>query len=96
MKYMQIRSNTFFQDYYGDKPNRPPIDTHHPAVRTHPVTGLKALNVNHTYCAGFAELKKSESDALLQFLNLHIHSSDDHYVRWKWEVGSIALWDNVR
>ncbi|KAG9228544.1 alpha-ketoglutarate-dependent sulfonate dioxygenase, partial [Amylocarpus encephaloides] len=75
-------------------PNRPPIDTHHPAVRTHPVTGLKALNVNLAYCTGFAELKKAESDALLQFLNLHIHSSDDHYVRWKWEIGSIAMWDN--
>ncbi|PMD21338.1 alpha-ketoglutarate-dependent sulfonate dioxygenase [Hyaloscypha hepaticicola] len=81
-------------DYFNDKPNRPPIDTHHPAVRTHPVTGLKSLNVNLAYCTGFAELKKAESDALLQFLNLHIHSSDDHYVRWKWAVGSIALWDN--
>jgi sulfonate dioxygenase len=60
------------------------------------VTGLKALNVNLAYCTGFAELKKAESDAIMQFLNLHIHSSDDHYVRWKWAVGSIALWDNVR
>ena len=84
------------QDYFNDKPNRPPIDTHHPAVRTHPVTGLKSLNVNLAYCTGFAELKKAESDALLQYLNLHIHSSDDHYVRWKWAVGSLALWDNVR
>ncbi|KAG0645086.1 alpha-ketoglutarate-dependent sulfonate dioxygenase [Hyphodiscus hymeniophilus] len=83
-------------DYFNDEPNRPPVDTHHPAVRTHPVTGLKALSVNLTYCTGFAELKKAESDALLQFLNLHIHSADDHYVRWKWAVGSIALWDNVR
>ncbi|KAH8780514.1 alpha-ketoglutarate-dependent sulfonate dioxygenase [Hyaloscypha sp. PMI_1271] len=81
-------------DYYNDSPNRPPIDTHHPAIRTHPVTGLKALNVNIAYCTGFAELKKAESDALLQFLNLHIHSADEHLVRWKWAVGSIALWDN--
>jgi hypothetical protein len=60
------------------------------------VTGLKALNVNLAYCIGFAELKKAESDALLQFLNLHIHSADEHLVRWKWAVGSIAMWDNVR
>jgi hypothetical protein len=52
--------------------------------------------VNIAYCTGFAELKKAESDALLQFLNLHIHSADEHLVRWKWAVGSIALWDNVR
>lgn len=43
---------------------------------------------------GFAELKKAESDQLLQFFKLHIHSADDHYVRWKWAVGSVALWDN--
>jgi hypothetical protein len=54
------------------------------------------LNVNIAYCTGFAELKKAESDALLQFLNLHIHSADEHLVRWKWAVGSVALWDNVK
>lgn len=46
---------------WGVGPNRPPIDTHHPAVRTHPVTGLKALNVNNGFVTGFAELKKKES-----------------------------------
>ena len=48
-------------DLWGVGPNRAPIDTHHPAVRTHPVTGLKALNVNNGFVTGFAELKKKES-----------------------------------
>lgn len=74
--------------------SRPPIDTHHPAVRTHPVTGLKALNVNPGFVSGFAELKKAESDKVLDFISYHIHSGDDHAVRWKWEVGSVAMWDN--
>ncbi|KAL4784209.1 hypothetical protein BJX76DRAFT_357286 [Aspergillus varians] len=81
-------------DLWGVGPNRPPIDTHHPAVRTHPVTGLKALNVNPGFVTGFAELKKAESDKILDFLAYHIHSADDHYVRWKWAVGSVAMWDN--
>jgi len=34
------------------------------------------------------------SDKLLEFLEYHIHSADDHYVRWKWAVGSVAMWDN--
>ncbi|PMD63500.1 TauD-domain-containing protein [Hyaloscypha bicolor E] len=67
-------------------PNRPPIDTHHPAVRTHPVTGLKALNVNNGFVTSFPGLKKEESDKLLQFFRFHIHSADNHYVRWKCTV----------
>lgn len=59
------------------------------------MTGLKALNVNPGFVTGFAELKKAESDQLLQFFKYHIHSANDHYVRWKWTVGSIAIWDNV-
>ncbi|KAI1256827.1 hypothetical protein MGN70_001954 [Eutypa lata] len=81
-------------DLWGVGPNRQPIDSHHPAVRTHPVTGLKALNVNPGFVTGFAELKKYESDKLLDFFSFHIHSADDHYVRFKWDVGSVAMWDN--
>ncbi|KAH6677596.1 alpha-ketoglutarate-dependent sulfonate dioxygenase [Halenospora varia] len=81
-------------DLWGTGPNRPPVDSHHPAVRTHPVTGLKALNVNEGFVTGFAELKKPESDKLLDFSILYIHSADDHYVRWKWQVGDVAFWDN--
>ncbi|GKT52173.1 alpha-ketoglutarate-dependent sulfonate dioxygenase [Colletotrichum spaethianum] len=81
-------------DLWGVGPNRPPIDTHHPAVRTHPVTGLKALNVNPGFVTGFAELKKHESDKLVDFFAYHVHSADDHGVRWKWQVGSVAMWDN--
>lgn len=81
-------------DLWGVGPNRQPIDSHHPAVRTHPVTGLKALNVNPGFVTGFAELKKYESDKLLDFFSFHTHSADDHYVRFKWDVGSVAMWDN--
>ncbi|KAH8803498.1 alpha-ketoglutarate-dependent sulfonate dioxygenase [Xylogone sp. PMI_703] len=81
-------------DMWLQTPNRPPMDSHHPAVITHPVTGLKALNINIGWCDGFAELNKAESDALMNFFRWHIHSADDHYVRWKWEPGSVAIWDN--
>jgi hypothetical protein len=58
------------------------------------VTGLKALNVNGGFVTGFAELKKYESDKLLDFFHTHIHAADDHSVRFKWAVGSVAVWDN--
>jgi sulfonate dioxygenase len=59
-------------DLWGVGPNRPPVDSHHPAVRTHPVTGLKALNVNEGFVTGFAELKKPESGMSLdlQYIEL--------------------------
>ena len=59
------------------------------------MTGLKALNINGGFVTGFAELKKEESDNLINFFRYHIHSADDHYVRWKWDAGSVAMWDNV-
>ncbi|KAK0751656.1 alpha-ketoglutarate-dependent sulfonate dioxygenase [Schizothecium vesticola] len=89
----RLQYDTIIDDW-GQAPSRGPIDTHHPAVRTHPVTGLKALNVNIGFVTGFAELKKVESDRLLDFFVYHIHSADDHAVRWKWAVGSVAMWDN--
>lgn len=60
-------------DLWGAGPNRPPIDTHHPAVRTHPVTKLKALNVNPGFVTGFAELKKLESGKQLSPISLSRH-----------------------
>ncbi|KAK4681127.1 hypothetical protein QC764_104740 [Podospora pseudoanserina] len=69
-------------------------DTLSDAMKYAHFTGLRALNVNPGFVTGFAELKKYEGDKILDFLNYHIHSADDHYVRFKWEVGSVALWDN--
>ena len=44
---------------------RPTIDTVHPVVRKHPVTGHKALWVNKGHTAKIAGVKKPESDLLL-------------------------------
>lgn len=81
-------------DLWGTGPNRAPVDSHHPAVRTHPVTGLRVLNINPGFVTGFAELNKVESDKLLDFFAYHIHAADHHYVCWRWTVGSVAMWDN--
>jgi sulfonate dioxygenase len=41
-----------------------------------------------------AELKAQEAIHTLNFLREHLHAADDLTVRWKWEPGSVAFWDN--
>lgn len=40
------------------------------------------------------ELKGQEAAHTLSFLREHLNAADDLTVRWKWEPGSVAFWDN--
>jgi len=65
----------------------------HPVIRTHPVTGRKALYVNRGFTTRIVQLKRNESAALLEMLYRHIETPEFH-CRFKWQPGSIAFWDN--
>ena len=65
----------------------------HPVVRTHPVTGRKALFVNRNFTSHITGMSKLESDALLEMLYRH-SERDDVKCRFKWRPNSIAFWDN--
>jgi taurine dioxygenase len=69
----------------------PPVT--HPVVRTHPVSGRKALFVNEGFTTHIHELKPSESDALLAFLFAHA-GRPEFTLRWHWNVDDVAFWDN--
>lgn len=66
---------------------------HHPVVRTHPVTGRKALFVNGNFTTRIDGLSKPESDALLQMLCRHAETPEFH-CRFRWQPNSVAFWDN--
>ena len=65
----------------------------HPVVRTHPVTGRKALFVNSNFSTQIEGLKQIESEAILGMLYRHIEMPEFH-CRFSWRDNSIAFWDN--
>ena len=65
----------------------------HPVVRTHPVSGRKALYVNGGFTTRIVQLARSESDAVLQFLYRHVETPE-FQCRFRWQVNSVAFWDN--
>jgi len=69
----------------------PPVS--HPVARTNPVTGKKALFVNQDFTSHIENLSARESESLLRFLFEHM-SAPEFQVRWRWNAGNVAMWDN--
>ncbi|AAU45787.1 taurine dioxygenase [Burkholderia mallei] len=65
----------------------------HPVVRTHPETGRKTLFVNEGFTTEIDELPEEEGAALLRFLFAH-QSRPEFTLRWRWQPGDVAFWDN--
>jgi len=73
----------FVSDYY---------ETEHPVVRIHPETGRRVLLLGH-FVKNFVGLGQAESIALFNLLQARI-TKLEHTVRWNWELGDVAVWDN--
>ncbi|QRW03572.1 TfdA family taurine catabolism dioxygenase TauD [Ceratobasidium sp. AG-Ba] len=78
----------------GTHVRREPVETVHPIVRVHPVTGLKSVYVNAGFTRRIVGVPKAESDAILKFLFRQIAENPDFQVRWHWETDDVCLFDN--
>ena len=75
----------------GATPNH--IEAEHPLVRTHPETGRKALYTSVAHTSHIKGWTEKESLPLLQFLWDH-QVKPEFTCRFRWQVGSLAFWDN--
>ena len=69
----------------------PPIS--HPLVRIHPESGRRALFVSEGFTVAVNDLPEAEGQTLLQFLFAH-QSRPEFSIRWRWQPGDVAFWDN--
>ena len=65
----------------------------HKIVSTHPVTGLKYLNINQSFTRHIMGEVQGESDRILQFLYQHM-AKPEFQVRLRWRNNTVAMWDN--
>lgn len=89
------------QERLHDHP-RPPLteaqkaktpDITQPMVRTHPITGRKAIYVNETYTLGIDGMNDEDATPILRKLHEHVTRPDRIY-RHRWRVGDVLMWDN--
>lgn len=67
-------------------------ETEHPVVRVHPVSGEKTLLLGH-FVKRLKGYSQAESAQLFNLLQGHV-TRLENTVRWRWNTGDVAIWDN--
>jgi alpha-ketoglutarate-dependent taurine dioxygenase len=77
----------------GDLVRTNPLASIHPVVRVHPETKERVLYVNPSFTREIVDLSPRASRHVLDLLFEEI-ARPEYAVRFKWEPGSVAFWDN--
>ncbi len=86
--YKLIEDKEELEDYLSEYSG-----TEHPVVITHPFNGKKVLYVNEGFAQEIVGLPEEEGKELLNYLTKQFYRPEN-IVRFKWQPGSLAIWDN--
>jgi taurine dioxygenase len=67
-------------------------ETEHPLVRVHPETGERSLLLGH-FVKQIQGVSSNDSKQLIRLFHDRI-THVDNTVRWRWQAGDVAIWDN--
>lgn len=95
-EYMVVRS-TDESVYREQRPGRAAFEAldfraEHPVVRVHPETGQRSLLLGG-FVQAIIDVDPTESATLIQLLQQRI-TKPENTIRWNWEPGDVAIWDN--
>lgn len=88
----RIRQAQFRSDQATRRGNELP-DVVHPVVRTHPVTGRKAIYVREGECVGIVGMPDEEALPLIKELS-DLCTRPAFMYRHDWRAGDLLMWDN--
>ncbi|MDP7722218.1 TauD/TfdA family dioxygenase [Mycobacterium sp. TY814] len=71
---------------------QPDFRTEHPVLRVHPETGERTLLAGN-FVRHLIGLDPHDSDVLFDLLQSRI-TQPENTIRWSWEAGDVAIWDN--
>lgn len=71
-----------------------PVDSLHPLVRVHPVTGEKAIFYDMEWPDEVIGLKDQEAEIVTKFLMDFVRNGHDFQARVQWEKHSVVMFDN--
>lgn len=69
----------------------PPVE--HPVIRTHPISGRKAIYVTADECTGIVGWDDADAGPLIEYLSDKVVEPQFQY-RHRWREGDLLIWDN--
>ena len=88
-----IHTRTARGNAQSERIQRRPLESEHPLVTVHAETGERILFISPTFLTSIVGLTPRESQKLLELLWEHA-TRPEYTVRFKWNEGDIAMWDN--